>query len=356
MAVAVCLAAAGAIADDTVVEEIVARINNRIITRTEFQRSRDQVLAEARQQNPPPEESRLAEMEQNVLRDLIDQQLLVQKGDDLGINVDTDLIKREDELRKEMNLPSIEALQDAARAQGVSFEEFKDNLRSNILTQKVIQSEVGGHINIAPEEVKAFYEQHKAEMEQPEEVRLSEILVAPEAKSGEQPSPESLAAAKEKAEQALAALKSGKSFNEIAQKYSTGPTAAQGGDLGYFKRGMLAKELEDKTFALKAGDLTEVIRTKQGFVVLRVDDHRPPGIPPLKSVETQINEQLYYQKLQPALRTYLTKLREDAFIDIKSGYVDSGASPNQTKPVLTNDPKTTDKHKSRKRKHRFILF
>ena len=99
-----------------------------------------------------------------------------------------------------------------------------------------------------------------------------------------------------------------------------------------FKRGQLAKELEDKTFAMKAGEVSDVIRTKQGYVILKVVDHQMAGIPPLKDALPKIEDALYTQKLQPALRAYLTKLREDAYIDYKPGYVDTGASPNQTKP------------------------
>ncbi len=86
--------------------------------------------------------------------------------------------------------------------------------------------------------------------------------------------------------------------------------------LGTFKRGKLAKELEDNTFAMKAGDVTDVIRVKQGYAILKVDDHQMAGIPPMKDVLPRIQDALYYQKLQPALRAYLTKLREDAYIEI----------------------------------------
>ena len=125
-------------------------------------------------------------------------------------------------------------------------------------------------------------------------------------------------------------------------RQSNGTTAEQGGDLGYFKRNDLAKELEDKSFALKTGDFTQPIRTRQGFIILRVNDHIDAGTPPLDRVRDQIQEQLYNQKMQPSLRAYLTKLREEAYIDIKPGYTDSGASPNQTKLVYTSDtgPKT----------------
>ena len=117
-----------------------------------------------------------------------------------------------------------------------------------------------------------------------------------------------------------------------------------------FKRGQLAKELEDKTFAMKAGDVTDVIRTKQGYVILKVVDHQMAGIPPLKEVLPKIQDALYYQKLQPALRAYLTKLREDAYIDTKPGYVDTGASPNQTKPVETAAAKESDAKKLNKKR------
>jgi peptidyl-prolyl cis-trans isomerase SurA len=93
-----------------------------------------------------------------------------------------------------------------------------------------------------------------------------------------------------------------------------------------------------------------VIRTKQGFVILKVNDHQSAGIPPMSEIEPRLQEAVYMQKLQPALREYLTKLREDAFIDIRPGYVDSGASPNQTKPVVTTAAKETTAKTLKKRK------
>ncbi len=352
----VCLVAAFAFAADTVVEEIIARINNQIVTRSELQKSREQLLAGLREQGIPETDPRAGQQENNLLRDMIDQQLLVQKAQDLGLSADTELIKKLDEYRKQMGLDSMEALEKAAQAQGVNYEDFKQNLRNNILTQQVIQREVGAHIIITPEEEQQFYNEHRAEMEQPEQVRLSEILIAPQANAGEQPTPEAVAAAEQKAQQALAELKSGKKFVDVAKQVSNGPTAAQGGDLGYFKRGSLAKELEDKTFAMKAGDISDVIRTKQGFVILQVSEHTAAGVPPLKTVEPQIQEQIYYRKLQPALRTYLTKLREEAFIDIKPGYVDTGASPNQTKPVITTAASAQAEKEKQKKKKKFLIF
>ncbi len=346
---------------DNVVEEIVARINNQIITLSEFNRSKEQLKQEMQQQDPSNASKLYNERQRDVLRDLIDQQLLLEKGKDLGITADTELIKRLDEMRKQMNLDTMEDLEKAAQSQGVSYEDFKQNLRNQIITQEVIGREVGSHLAPTKQEEQQFYEQHKSELEQPEQIRLSEILVAPAktgAKQGESApaadDPQALAAAQAKADDLLALIKKGTSFDEVAKKNSDGPTAAQGGDLGYFKRGALAKELEDKTFAMKAGDVTDVIRTKQGFVILKVTDHQQAGIPAMKDIEPKLQDAIYMQKLQPALRAYLTKLREDAFIDLKPGYVDSGASANETKPIETTAKETNAKKFKKKKKFGII--
>ena len=337
---------------DTVIEEIIARINNQIVTRTEYLRSKEQLKQEAQQQDPVNANKIVAERDKDILRDLIDQQLLLEKGKDLGITADTELIKKLDDMRKEMNLESMEDLDKAAQAQGVSLEDFKQNLRNQIITQQVIGREVGSKMSMSKEEEQKFYDQHKSEMEQAEHIRLSEILVSTEKKGGANApdDPQQLAAAQAKAEDLLAQIRKGSKFEDIAKKNSDGPTAAHGGDLGDFKRGTLAKELEDKTFAMKPGDVSDVIRTRQGFVILKVVEHHTAGIPPMSEVEPRIQDALYMQKLQPALREYLQKLREDAYIDVKPGYVDTGASPNQTKPVETTAKDTGAKELKKKKK------
>jgi peptidyl-prolyl cis-trans isomerase SurA len=359
-----------------VVEEIVTRVNGQIVTLSEFQRSKDQLRDDVKQQDAASADKLYADREKDVLRDLIDQQLLLQKGKDLDITGDTDLIKQLDQMRKDMKLDTMEELEKAATAQGISYEDFKQNMRNQIITRKVIGEEVGQRLNITKEEEQQFYNDHKSDMEQPESIKLSEILVAPKklaadksaapAQNGpaDSPAPDAakqaddaaaLATAEAKANDLLKQIRAGASFEDTAKKNSDGPSASQGGDLGAFKRGTLAKELEDKTFAMKAGEVTDVIRTKQGYVILKVTSHQMAGIPPFKEVEDRVQNALYMQKLQPALRAYLTKLREDAYIDYKEGYVDSGASPNQTKPIETASAKASDVKKLKKKKKLGII-
>jgi peptidyl-prolyl cis-trans isomerase SurA len=337
---------------DTVVEEIIARVNNQIITRSEYQHSQEQVKQELRQQDAASADKLYTEREKDVLRDLINQQLLLEKGKDLGITGDTELVKQLDQMRKQMNLESMEDLEKAAQTQGVSFEDFKQNMRNQIITQQVIGKEVGSKVAINKDEEQKFYDEHKSEMEQPEQIRLSEILVSTEKKSSADAADDSqvLAAAEAKTHSLLEQIRKGAVFEDIAKKNSDGPTAAQGGDLSYFNRGTLAKELEDKTFAMKPGDVSDVIRTKQGFVILKVTEHPSAGVPSLSEIEPRIQDAIYSEKLQPALRLYLQKLREQAYIQIKPGYVDTGASPNQTQPVETTAKDTGAKQLKKKKK------
>jgi len=247
-----------------VVEEIIARVNNQIVTRSEFVRSKDQLKDDVKQQAPADADKVYAEREKDVLRDLIDQQLLIEKGKDLGITGDTDLVKRLDQMRKDMKLETMEELEKAATAQGISYEDFKQNMRNQLITQKVIGEEVGSHLSIPKEEEAKFYEEHKSEMEQPEAIKLSEILVAPHKAAGDKPpdkpaqtaaadSPAAtgdapkiqdasaeaakqaedtaaLAAAEAKANDLLKQIRAGASFEDIAKKNSDGPSAAQGGE------------------------------------------------------------------------------------------------------------------------------
>ncbi len=260
----------------------------------------------------------------------------------------------------------------------------------------MIGEEVSSHLSVSKEEVQQFYDEHKSEMEQPEYIRLSEILVAPKivapapappaaappaADAASTPATDpstpaattpttppaddaarqaadaaALSAAEAKANDLLKQIHDGAAFDDIAKKYSDGPSAADGGNLGTFERGKLAKSIEDKTFALKTGEVTDVIQTKQGYVILKVDEHQQAGIPPLKDALPHIQDALYYQKLQPALRAYLTKLREDAYIKYAEGYIDTGMSPNQTQPVETAAAKEADAKKLGKKKHKKLGF
>jgi peptidyl-prolyl cis-trans isomerase SurA len=331
----------------TVVEDVVVRVNDQIISRSDVERSEEQLAQEDRQSNATPAEA--AERQKNMLRDMIDQQLLLSRGKELGINADAEVIRRLDEIRKQNKIDSMEDLEKAVRAQGLSYEDFKAKIRNDIIVQQVVRDEVGRRLQMTQAQEQAYYDAHKQEFEQPEQIRLAEILIPTAADATDA----QVAQAQAKADDVAAKLKAGAKFEDLAKQYSGGSTAAQGGELGSFKRGGLAKVLEDQTYPLAVGESTAPIRTRQGFVILKVLEHQKAGIPPMKDVEPEIQQALYTQQMQPAIRAYLTKLREDAYVDIRPGFVDSGASPKQTKPIFSAYAPPTPKKKKNQQVTRY---
>jgi len=312
-----------------VVEYPIVRVNDQIIDNSDYQRAQQQLTEESQRQNVTPDV--LAQEQKDLLRDMIDQQLLLSRGKELDINADADVIRQLDAVRKQNNLDTMEDLEKAVRQSGISYEDFKAGIKNQIVSQQVVGREVGQNIRMTTKQEQAYYDQHKQEFAQPEQVRLSEILVP----TAEDATDAQIAQAKAKADDVVAKLKAGASFDELAKQSSAGPTVSTGGDLGTFKRGALGSSaLEDPVFSIKAGENTAPIRTRQGFVVLKVTEHTDAGIPPLTALEPQIQDALYRLAIQPALRTYLTGLREKAYIDIAPGFVDTGSSAKQTKPVF----------------------
>src|SRR5260370_14426913 len=281
------------------VEEIIDRVNNEIITRSEYDKARQTAEEDAKsecQNRCTAEQLQIAveDRRKHTLRDLVDQSLLVQRAKDMGVSVEPELIKRLDAIRTDNKLASMEELEKAVSGQGINWEDFKNNIRNTLLTQRVISSEVGSHITISEEEISKYFEAHKADFVRPEQVALREIVVATEGKK-----PEELPGLKKKAETALKRLQDGEDFGEIAKRLSDGSTKSQGGFLGIYKRGELSKALEDKVFKMKRNELTEVMETKQGFLVLQVLEHYDESEQALAKVKNETRDKLYSARLVP---------------------------------------------------------
>jgi peptidyl-prolyl cis-trans isomerase SurA len=309
-----------------VIEEIIAQVNDRIIVLSEYRTSLNALRQDLNQQQLPAAEmeAQFRERSQNILRELIDQQLLQQKASELGINVESQVIRRLDEIRQQMNLPSMEALEQAAAGQGLNYEDFKQNLRDNFLTQQVINREVGSRVQVAPAEISAYYEEHKQELERKDGFNIQLILVSTDGKPEEE-----LPALRQRAEEALQKARAGENFADLAREYSDDATKESGGNAGFFERGMMAPEIEMVVDSLERNGISDIIQTRFGFMIVKLLERSAAGIPPLSEVEGRIHEQLYLQKVQPALRAYLTTLRQESYISVKAGYVDTGKAPEQ---------------------------
>ena len=341
-----------------VVEQIVAKVNGEIITQTELEHQRLLISAELRKENPTlagdglDKEVKLKQAD--ALRDQIDQLLLVQHAKESTINVDPEITRRLAELQAQSKLSDPEEFHKWVQEQaGIPFEDFKNQMKNQMLTQRVISQEVAYKIQLPQAELKDYYEKHKTEFVRQEAVMLREILIAPKSNDAAD-----TAAAEKKAKEICARARKGEKFGDLARSYSDAPTAQQDGELGSFKRGDLRKEIEDVVYKANRGYITDPIRTNTGFVILKVEDRHEAGQASFDDVQNEIMERLYAPRMQPEIRKYLTELRKDAFIEIRGGYVDSGAAPGKDtawKDPATLKPDTITKEEVEAHKKKRIL-
>jgi peptidyl-prolyl cis-trans isomerase SurA len=325
----------------TIFEEIVARVNSDVVTKSDYEKNQQMMHQELKKSANSEELAKLeARFEKEILKNMIDELLLVQKANEFSMTADTEVIKTLDNIRRDNNLPDLEALDRMMIQQGVDPVEFKEILKKRNLRDQVLGREVYGRLQVTGEEISKYYEAHKQEFDMPEQVAISEIMISTEGKKGAE-----LNALEAKAQEALKKAKSGEKFDELAKKYSDGPTAKEGGGLGFFARGKMIKELDETAFNLRRGQISDIIRTKYGLVLIRVDEKYAAGIQKLETVSDEIHRILAQTKAQPAIQEYLTKLRKQSFIEIKPGYVDAGAVPTTAAAATPADTESDVKEK-----------
>jgi len=342
--------------DVKVVEEIVAKVNGNIITRGELQKMHTLIEAELRKQGKSGDElsKELKTMEADALREKIDQLLLVSRAKELDVKVEAEITRRVAQVQAQSGIADPDKFHQWVFEQiGVSFEDWRQQMTETEQTRRVIGQEVGSHINVPKEEIQDYYDKHKADFVRQEQVFLREILV-----SVGDGSPTAVAAAEKKAKDLVARARKGEKFPELARANSDAETAKNDGELGAFKKGELTKEIDDVVFKANKGYISDPVRIKVGFEILKVEEHYTQGQAAFEDVKDEIMEKLYTPRMQPELRKYLTKLREDAFIQIRGGYVDSGAATGKDttwKDPATLKPETTTKEEvaahSKRKKH-----
>jgi peptidyl-prolyl cis-trans isomerase SurA len=336
-----------------VVEEIIARVNNDVITMSDYQKAEEQLREEVAHDCQGCAQDKLMtefkDQQKDLLRGLIDQSLMVQRAKDMGISVESDVIKRLDEVRVQNHMNSLEELEKAVEGSGLAWEDYKTTIRNGLLTQEVVRREVGSHINIGNDEVKKYYDAHPQEFTRPEQVVLSEIFLSTEGKS-----PEEVESVQKKAEDLRNRVMKGDEFSEIAKRYSEGSTAKdRGGELGTFPKGELDQKLEEVVFKMDKGQITDVIQTKTGFEILKVENHFQAGLQPTDKVENEIMNRLYMQKMEPQMRDYLGQLRQESYVMVKPGYTDSAAVAGAS--VITEVQPTPDVVQKKKEKKKVPL-
>ncbi len=353
--------AVGSAADNNVkvVEEIAAKINGDIITRGELARKRLDTEAEAKRQglSGPRLQQAIDEFAVNALRDEIDTLLLVQKGKDLNINVDAEVTRRLAQIQVQQKISDPDKFQAFIRENtGMSYEDFKLRMKNEMLTQRVIGQEVARSITVPEGEMQKYYDAHKSDFVRKEsQVFLSQIVISTEGKS-----PEQVTVAEKKAKDLAARAKKGEKFTDLARDNSDDvETAKNGGQIGPMSKGLMDKPIEDLVFAQKKGFVSDPIRRPNSFLILKVDERFEAGQAAFEEVKNELQERLTQPKMEGKVRIFLTGLREDAFLEIKEGYIDSGAAPakdTRWKDVAQLKPQTTTKEEVAARRKRRLLW
>jgi len=308
------------------IEQIAARVNGDIILKSEIDRELENMRGEMMQQpgmDPSKLEREMAEQSKLVLRNLIDRTLLLQIAKEANLNADTDVEKTLEDLRVERKFATREELEKAIIKDYGDLDEFKNDIRTKFLTQQVIEHEVYGRMVVTSEEMRKYYEEHQMDFDRPAGIRISEITVLVDRRL-----PDQVAVQRKKVEDALAAVKRGDNFEEVAEKYSEVVTAERGGDMGFVSGDLKQNLNEDIAKALEGldkGQVTNIVEFNDAFTFFKVTDKHTGGILSFDLAQREIQYTLLSKAAPDKVRAFLTELREQAFVEVKPGFQDLGA-------------------------------
>lgn len=282
--------------------QVVAKVNDEEILQSDLDFVFDTfVLPQFQAQNPDqefPAEQR-QQIDQNILQQLVVQRLLMQEAEKLGVTVEDEVVNQRYEAFKTQrpNIPE---------------EQIKPFIRDELVIQKTIEQEVASKIAVTDEELQQYYDERKEQFQEPEQVKASHILVqvAPDASQEEKD------AAKAKIDDLLVQVNEGKDFAEVAKESSDCPSKEQGGDLGFFARGMMVKPFEDVAFILNEGEVSDVVETQFGYHIIKVTGKKAERDVSFEEVKDQLQQGLMQQKRNTEIMAWINGMKEEAQIEI----------------------------------------
>lgn len=293
-----------------VIERVVAVVNDEVITLTELQEEGLPLIRRFVWQEMEEGPS----FERRFLEELISRRLQLQEAQKQGITVTpSEVTTALEEIKKRNRVSSDEALKEALARENLTLESFRKSLEKQLILDRLVTKEVRSKVVVTEKEVEAYYKAHEGQYMLPSEVKVRHILIKIPPKASE----EEIERAKVTAEEVLSQLRAGLDFSEVARRYSQGPMADEGGELGYLKMGEMAPELEKEAFTMEEGTISRIIRTSFGFNILRIDDRRVGLKRPLEEVREAIREELFKEKAEARFKEWIKGLQERAYIEVK---------------------------------------
>ncbi len=288
----------------------VAIVNGSIITRAEFDREMDRVQQGIARQGRAIDNSMLPEIRKKVLEGLIDREILFQQSRKEGIAVEEAAVN--DRLSTlQGQFPSEAQFEAALKSMGLTLADLKQQLRKGMAIKYLVERRFEKGTSVSNEEAKAYYDGNPKDFLRPEQIRARHILIKvdPQASNSEK------AAARKKIEEIQAKLKKGEDFGALAKEFSEGPSSSKGGDLGWFERGRMVKPFEEAAFALKPGEVSNIVETQFGYHLIEVTDKRPATKMAYADVKERLQQYLKDIKVEKEVRTYVAELKEKAQVE-----------------------------------------
>lgn len=310
---AVLILVLGATLQAEIIDRIVAIVNKEVILMSELNELVEPVSGQYSQRFEEPELSqKISQARADILDQLVNDKLIQQEARRRQIRVRKSEVEQAIE-RRRSRYPSEREFEEAVRAQGTTVERLEKKYKSELMAMKLIDREVRSKVRVRDREIEEYYNEHKEEMKEPEEIKVRHILIKTTQEDTEEARQKSLELARE----LLAKLKEGADFAQLAKEYSQCPSAPSGGDLGFFSRGQMVSEFEDAAFRLKVGETSDVVQTGFGYHIIKLEGRKAPASKELSEVSSQIKEKLLRRKTQERLERWIKELRDKADIEIK---------------------------------------
>lgn len=299
-----------------IVESIIARVGDRIITRTQYMARLSEGYTEIEKGEPATVAQRKADFRKNLLDNMIGELLIKDRADRMSLSVSNEELQDAvNRLKREYNLRTDEEFNASLRSSGLTRSDMEARLRDSILTQKVLAREVRSRAELTDRELRERYDREKEAFRRPERARVREIVIGADAAS--------IADASARAVQIAARAKQGEDFAKLAAEFSTAPTKTQGGDLGEIAKGELLEALDTAVFAATPNSVVGPIQTRAGFHILKIEQKFASELPSFENVKDQIRKDLSDDAYQRDFKAFLDRLRKEAFIDVKQENIPS---------------------------------
>ena len=335
-----------------IIEQVLVKVNGDIITKTDFERRQVQVLRAkgVQARDDAALKKAIEEITPDLIVDTIDELLMTQRGRELGQKLsDEEFDKVVANIRKENKLDSDEAFQAALKQEGMTMADLRKSLERQMLISRVTQREVMDKVSITEQEAREYHAAHASQFTTPGTITIREILVkVPVSNQGVNVAADE--AAKEKAENARKRVLAGESFEQVAAEVSDSPSKSNGGLVGPLNVKELNPAFLQLVDPLKVGDVTDVVRSQNGYQLVKLESRTNEELVPAEKVHDKIADALYEQKRQVETKKYMAKLRSQAIIQWRNEELKkiwearvAQLAPPQTEPAPTPDQKPAQK-------------